>query len=339
MRFATLLCKHKHSILAPRNIYDKYSFANRVRSGHTGMSDSLRENTQDTRSKKPKKGSVLIGVALAVAVLVLVTVVFVLLKTAKVVEPAALVVGDREVSKEQFDRYVELGKKTGVSEKAVKSIVIDYEKNKLMATKYSIVLPEAYVALSRDDMVAAAAQQAGNIDTLRTANDDFTQLRLYNTAFVNYLTQAAQGGWSIVLYDIPVIPSMDEAASIKRAHDAAVSLHDRLAAKEVAVPMAVTQAQQLNVGQPAQTGMYFIRESDGAVMGQYAGGIYTRLLDPDFIREQLRGKKPGLTEVKEYQKLSSFFIDLLYTQKKQDNFAATVAKEKTSVKVVDYVSQ
>lgn len=292
-----------------------------------------------TNIRRMKKGSLMIGVGLAVAVLLLVATVFYLLKTTNVVEPAALKVGDREVSKEQFERYVELGKKTSTSEAVVKAVVVEYEKNKLMAAKHGIKFPDSYVALGREDMVANAAQQSGSINALRTANDDFTKLRFYNTAFRNYLVQSAHGGWSIVLYDIPITALYDDAAATKRAHDSAVSLHDRLATKQVSAVDAVAEAQALNVGQPAQTGLYFIRESDGAVLGQYSGGVYTRLLDPNFIRDQVRGKQPGLTEVKEYEKLSSFFVDLLYTQKKQDNLAATITKEKAGIKVVDYVNQ
>lgn len=303
------------------------------------MNDSVGDAPSEKRNGRVKKGSVLVGVALAVAVLVLIAVVFILLKTAKVVEPAALVVGDREVSKEQFERYVELGKKTSTSAAIVKSVVTEYEKNQLVAKKHNIKLPEAYIALGREDMVANAAQQSGGVNALRTANDDFTKLRLYNTAFHNYLSQSSEGGWSIVLYDIPVIASLDEANSLKRAHDSAVSLHDRLAAKQVSAVNAVAEAQALNIGQPAQTGLYFIRESDGAVLGQYGGGVYTRLLDPNFIRDQVRGKQPGLTEVKDYEKLSSFFVDLLYTQKQQDGLVASVTKEKAGIKVVDYVNQ
>lgn len=303
------------------------------------MNNSVGDAPSEKRDSRVKKGSVFIGVALAIAVLVLIAVVFVLLKSAKVVQPAALVVGDREVSKEQFERYVELGKKTSTSAAAVKSVVIEYEKNQLAAAKHNIKLPETYIELSRDDMIVNAAQQSGALDALRTANDDFTKLRLYNTAFHNYLSQSSEGGWSIVLYDIPVIPSPDEAASVKRAHNAAVSIHDRLVAKQVPAVNAVAEAQSLNIGQPAQTGMYFIRESDGAVLGQYGGGVYTRLLDPNFIREQVRGKQPGLTEVKEYETRSSFFVDLLYTQKKQDSLIATVTKENAGTRVVDYVNQ
>ena len=301
------------------------------------MNDSLREDKQLKGSHK--KGSLIIGVGLAVAVLLLVAVVFFLLKTAKVVEPAALVVGEREVSKEQFDEYVQLGKKTSTSATTVKSIVVEYEKNKLVAEKHKIDLPEAYTALSRDDMIAEAGQQPGDVNSLRTANDALTKLRLYNTAFENYLDQSVEGGWSLVLYDVPVIQSLDPEASIKDAQDSAKSLREKIANKQLTVPAGVEAAQQLNIGQPAQSGMYFIRESDGAVIGRYGGGVYARLLDPDFIRNQVRGKQPGLSEVQNYNNQSLYFVDLLYTQKKQADLSARINNEKTDMKVVDYVNQ
>lgn len=301
------------------------------------MSDSLREDKQLKGSHK--KGSLIIGVGLAVAVLLLVAVVFFLLKTAKVVEPAALVVGEREVSKERFDEYVELGKKTSTSAATVKAIVIEYEKNRVAAQKHKIDLPEAYIALSREDMIAEAAQQPGDVNALRMASDDLTKLRLYNIAFENYLNQSAEGGWSLVLYDVPVIQSLDPDASVQRAQNSAKSLRDKIANKQLTVPAGVEAARQLNIGQPAQSGMYFIRESDGAVIGRYGGGVYARLLDPDFIRNQVKEKQPGLSEVQNYNNQSLYFIDLLYTQKKQADLSATINNEKTGMKVVDYVNQ
>lgn len=287
-----------------------------------------------------KKGSLIIGISLAVAVLVLVSVVFFLLKTTKIVDTAALKVGDREVSRAQYDEYVRLAKKTATSEKDAKEVIIEYEKNKNLASKHNLDIPATLVALSRTDMVTATASSGkGNLTALRTADDGFTQLRLYNTAFTNYVQQAAVGGWGIVLYDVPIVPFVNEADSTKRARDAAQSLRQEIVDKKITSAEAVTKAQQLNESQPAQSGFYRIRAADGAVLGQYGGGMYARLLAPDFLLSYLKSKQPGLTEVQDFEKRSAFFVDVLYVQDKNEKLPDTVDKEKTQMKVVDYVDQ
>lgn len=300
------------------------------------MSDNLREDKND--KKGLKKGSLIIGVSLAVAVLVLVAVVFFLLKATNIATPAALVIGGREVSKEQFDEYVELGKKTNTPVAIVKQQVIDYEKNKISAEKHDLKISQAYVELSRQDLLVSASEIGGSIETLRTADDDFTKLRLYNVAFRSFVQISGDDGWGIVLYDIPVIPSNDEAESVNRAQAVAKKLHAQLEDKSIGTVKGIEKAQQENIGQPAQTGLYFIRKSDGAVLSQYGGGIYTRLLDPAFMLPYLKDKKPGLTAVQDFNKQSAFFVDVMYEQKKRDNLAEIISKEKSEIRVVDYVN-
>ncbi len=300
------------------------------------MSDSLGE---DKNGKKGlKKGSLVIGVSLAIAVLVLVAVVFFLLKATNIAAPAALVVGDREVSKAQFDEYVELGKKTNTPAATVKQQVVEYEKNKLSAEKHKLAIPAAYVELSRQDLLVSASETGGSIEALRTADDAFTKLRLYNVSFNSFVQLSANDGWGVVLYDIPVIPSNDEAASVSRAQAAAQKLHTQLTDKSIDTVAAIEKAQQENIGQPAQTGLYFIRKDDGAVISQYGGGVYTRLLDPTVMLPYLKDKKPGLTAVQDFNKQSAFFVDVMYEQKKRDNLVDIISKEKSEIRVVDYVN-
>lgn len=301
------------------------------------MSDSLRKNKQSTKASKTP---LLMGIGLAAAVLALVAAVFFVLKQTDVVEPVALRVGDSEVTKRQFEEYVALGKKTVSSKADVKKVIVEYEKNKAMAEKYDLDIPEAYVALSRTDMVSDAAfgESGGSIDTLRTADDEFTQMRLYNSAFATFVEQAAQGGWGIVLYDIPLsnVPDAELIATTKKqANDIRTQLVDEAIDTET----AVEKARALNFGQPAQTGMYFIRESDGAVISRYGGGFYTRLLEPSFITAYLKDKKVGVTEVTQYEKLSMFFADVMYVQEKREGLTQKIETDKTKIEVVDYVKE
>lgn len=302
------------------------------------MSDSLGDKTQKQTSAK--KGSLMIGISLAVAVLALVAVVFFLLKTTKVVEPVALKVGDREVTRVQYDNYIELAKKTSTTPATVKQTVIQYEKNKAMADKYKLNIPDTYIELSRQDMLVAAGEAGGSsIEALRTANDDFTKLRLYNAAFDNFVRLSTEDGWGIILYDIPVIPSNDEAVSVARAQEQAKAIRAELVAKKITSVQAVEKAQLANIGQPAQTGMYFVRKSDGTVLSQYGGGVYTRLLDPTVMLPYLKDKPVGLGDVQNYEKKSVFFVDIMFSQKKRDNLPETIKNEQASMKVVDYVGK
>lgn len=302
------------------------------------MSTSSPEGKKE--QEHTKRGTLAIGISLALAVLVLVSVVFFLLKTTNVVDTAALKVGDREVSRTQYDEYIQLAKKTFTSAKDAKEVIVEYEKNKNLAASHKLNIPESLVALSRTDMITSAASTGkANLTSLRTADDAFTQLRLYNTAFTNYVQQSTVGGWGVVLYDIPVIPSTNEADAVKRARSSAEALRKELADKKITVAEAVARAQQLNIGQPAQSGFYRIREEDGAVLGQYGGGMYARLLAPDFILSYLKSKQPGLTDVQDFEKRSVFFTDILYAQKKDAKLPGMIEKEKTEMKVVDYVDQ
>lgn len=103
----------------------------------------------------------------------------------------------------------------------MKQQIVDYEKNKLSADKHGLAIPAAYVELSRQDLVVSASEIGGSIEALRTADDDFTKLRLYNVAFNSFVNLSDNDGWGVVLYDIPVIPSNDEASSVARAQAAA----------------------------------------------------------------------------------------------------------------------
>lgn len=300
------------------------------------MRDSLRA---DTKKSGMKKSSLLIGLSLAVAVLLLVAAVFFILKSTNVVEPVALKVGEREVTLKQFDEYVRLGKATATSEADVKKVVTEYEKKQLLAEKYDIRIPDEYVALSRQDMLADAAfgTNGGSIDTLRTADDDLTKLRLYNTAFDTYVVQISEGGTAIILYDIPVVASLEPEVAAESALANAKEIREQINNGDVSSVAAVKKAEQLNIGQPAQSGMYFIRDADGAVLSRYGGGVYTRLLEPALIQENIKDVKPGLTEVKQHQELSAYFINVLERVEARKDLQAKVETDMAKVKVVDYV--
>lgn len=298
------------------------------------MSDSLREEKQKTTGKRT---SILIGVGLAVAVLLLVVTVFWLLKTTKVAEPAALVVGERQVSKAQLEEYISLGKKSGADEKTVRQEVVEYEKNQQMAEKYNISIPDSYVSqIGNQASVDIMALSRSSAAPTKTDNA-YTRVVNYNEAFDARLAQQGRSGYGVFVYEITAqkeTSGEDDATALTRAKSVATNFRNKIVNDKQSPADVLTQVKKYNsdYGQAAKTGTYFIEDSKDVVDDSSSGS----LLSNAFILQQLKGKGVGVTDVLETKVQSAFFVDVLYEQKQRASIEYEVQRAKETMKVVIY---
>lgn len=298
------------------------------------MSDSLREEKQKTTGKRT---SILIGVGLAVAVLLLVVTVFWLLKTTKVAEPAALVVGERQVSKAQLEEYISLGKKSGADEKTVRQEVVEYEKNQQMAEKYNISIPDSYVSqIGNQASVDIMALSRSSAAPTKTDNA-YTRVVNYNEAFDARLAQQGRNGYGVFVYEITAqkeTSGEDDATALTRAKSVATNFRNKIVNDKQSPADVLTQVKKYNsdYGQAAKTGTYFIEDSKDLVDDSSSGS----LLSNAFILQQLKGKGVGVTDVLETKVQSAFFVDVLYEQKQRASIEYEVQRAKETMKVVIY---
>lgn len=282
---------------------------------------------------KPKLTSLFIGVGLAVAVLALVASVFFLLRTTRVVEPAALVVGDAEVSQKLYDEYVALGKKQQLSKKEVQDIVVEYEKNKQMATKYKVTVPDEYVkevGKGVDIAVLQGKSTSADESILETAKQ-------YNRAFLARTTQANQTGYGAFVYDIPANKTPDDAENkqaIDDAREVASKFREKIESKTTGAAEMLSEVRNYNAqnGQAAKTGVYFITEDEVPYDTAESKSVQSNA----YILSLIKGKTSGLTDVVVSSEDSAFFVDVLYHQKKVENLPYEVQQAKEKIKVVVY---
>ena len=306
----------------------------------------------DKQTSSPRMGfggsSLAIGIGLAVAVLALVAVIFYLLKATNVVETAALVVGDREVSRADYDKYVKAGKELGVSEANAKKIIIEHEKNRNIADKYEIELPDTYVELNRDNMIVEASAQklGGTVEQLTEADDSLTELRIYNAAINKYLGDSVSDGWAIVMYDAPYFntvpdsvgdPALQDTTEAKAAAETFLKdLRTRLKDETVSTKDAIAELKDFTAGRAEQTGMRFVQKSsdnEDVFNSQMRAGVFDQEFLPGFLEKQ----KTGLSEVSDYDGRNALFVDVLFSQKGDAELLGKTSEDKEQMKVVDYV--
>ena len=282
---------------------------------------------------KPKLNTLFVGVGLAIAVLVLVASVFFLLRTTKVVEPAALIVGDVEVSQSVFDEYVSLGKKEGLTKSQVRDIVVEYEKNKQMAKKFDISVPEEYAK-----QVGAGMQYGLGSETSQTQKDDvFEQAKRYNKTFLARLTQTSQEGYGVFIYDIPAIlngPDADIELAIDEAKKTATEYRNKIESKKSGAAAVLEEVSSYNAsyGQAAKTGAYYITTEKMPYDDPASKSVRSNA----YILSQIKDKPMGLTEVIVSGDNSAYFVDVLFKQKKMKDVQYNVQEAKDSIKVVIY---
>lgn len=284
------------------------------------------------KKNKPKLNTLFIGVGLAAAVLLLVASVFFLLRTTKVVEPAALIVGDVEVSQSAFDEYVKLGKEENLTKTQVRDIVVEYEKNKQMAEKFDISVPEEY-----SKKIGAGMQFGPVNENFDSKNDILEQAKRYNKTFLARLTQTNQEGYGVFIYDIPAIlngPDADIEAAIEEAKKTATKYRSEIESKKSGAAAVLDEVSSYNAsyGQAAKTGAYYITTEKMPYDDPASKSVRSNA----YILSQIDDKPLGLTEVMVSGDNSAFFVDVLFKQKKMKDVQYDVQEAKDSIKVVIY---
>lgn len=300
------------------------------------MADSGGE--QASNKRRVTKSSLFIGVGLAVAVLLLVAVVFYLLKTAKVVEPVALKVGDNEVSSSQYKEYVRLGKAGGASEAEVKANVVQYEKNVQLSKKYNISIPDDYVQqVNSQDTLDQILQLTRGESSTVTSRNAYTDIVKYNDAFEARLAQQNLEGYGVLVYEISAQRTTREgdiSEAMKQAKSVATRYRNKITSKQATAAEVLNEVKSYNAqnGQTAKSGLQFLTKNTSGFDDSATGSVASQ----SYLLQQLAGKTEGLTEVKESKTGSVYFIDVLYVQKKRDTVVAEVEQGRNKMKVVEY---
>lgn len=272
-----------------------------------------------------KKGTLIIGLSLAAAVIVLVATVFFLLKASNVVEPVALKVGDREVTKQQLENYTKSGKAINVSAADVRRTIIEHEKNVQIAKKHDIVVPEAFI--SRSNSGADAAEDNAEAR-------DYLKLVRYNQAFEARLTQLPLAGYGVVVYEIPARAlTADNKQNLSQAKEVAKQFRSQITDLDQSSAVVLDRVMQYNAdeGQTANSGVRFVPSE--VIFDDSATGS---LMSDAYLLKQVKDKKTGVTEVQESGTNSVFFLDILFEQKKRTDILSQVQQDKESMKVVEY---
>lgn len=285
------------------------------------------------KKNKPKLNSLFIGVALAAAVLLLVASVFFLLRTTRVVEPAALVIGESEVSQELYDEYVALGKKQGLAKKDVQDIVVEYEKNKLMAEKYDIAMPSEYV----EEVGAVMTIDVLRQQTDASEDDILSAAQRYNKAFLARISQSNQDGYGVFVYDVPAIKKSTETTeeqAIEAAKKVVGEFREKIVKDDTLAAEVLSEVSAFNAdnGLAAQSGATFIVDEEFPYDTAESKSVSSNA----YILSLVKDKPIGLTDVLVSGDKSAFFIDILYHQKKVENLAYDVQEAKDKTKVVVY---
>ncbi len=301
-----------------------------------------------SKDKKPGRkignNSLYIGIGLVAAVVVLTVGTFLLLRSTKVVDPVALKVGEVEIKQSQLDEYINLGKSSGVTESTVRKTVIEHAKNKQMAEKYKIDMPELYVQRLGNLVTVKPVQVSNNASqasTHKTEPDAYTQLVYYNRAFATRMSEQQNNGMGIFIYEIGMgFEPGDDAEQTK----AKKSTLDIAAQYRNSIAQDTTQAERVleevvtynkQNGMNGQSGIRFIREYTGDKADIWIGN----LASDAYIYETLKNKDTGLSDVYQTTRGSAWFAYTLYKQKVQPKVPAQITEEKTKMKVVIYDEQ
>lgn len=300
------------------------------------MADGGSERTSEAR--RIRKSSLAIGIGLAVAVLALVAVVFYLIKTTNIVEPVALKVGDREVTKAQYDEYVRLAKARGVLEKDARREVIRYEKNIQIAKQYGIDIPSDYVQqVSSQTQVDQLLQLSRGQAAGPEIKNAYTTLQDYNVAFDSRLAQQTMDGYGVFVYEISAQRTSrdgDISEAMKQAHTVAARYRDKIVNKQTTASDVLKEVMEYNAqnGQSAKSGLYFLTKDLAGVDDASSGSVASQA----FLLQQVTGKPKGLTDIAESKTGSVYFMDVLYVQKKREQVVNDATSASDKMRVVEY---
>lgn len=285
--------------------------------------------------RKNKKPFIVVGSI--VTILVVVTIGFFVLKSMEVVTTPALRVGEVEVSQTDFDEYVRLGEKEGMSKDKVRELVVEYEKNRQMAEQFSIDIPDAYIEYAKNEYnstdVGIGARKEGD-----KREDRLTLARDYNNIFANRVVQATQAGYGVFVYEFSIPGGLSESTFDARSEQskAVANKYRKKVADGKETPAAVLEEvlrYNAQNGQTVHSGFYFIPDIEYAGVGE--SDRYVK--SPPYLLSILSDKSTSPMDVRMTDNNSYFFMYKAFEQKAHEGeVAEDIANAKESMRVVVY---
>lgn len=294
--------------------------------------------SEDKSKKKSRKGIWLIISGLVV--IAAVTGVVVSLLGNKTTDSVALKVGAREVSESQLADYVESGKASNANEKSVRNTVVEYEKNKQLAVRYGIDIPEQYILWLSKRSSDVPQTEKMQLQT-EAAPDAYRKLLSYNMAFASRVAETRYNGRGIFLYEIaPQSVQGDDSnftQAKKLAEEAAKKYHSSILKNAMTPEQVLSEVRARNTqdGLNGESGVQFVQEYTGSKDDIWMGNLNSAA----YIYETLKDKQVGLSDIQMTQRGSAWFAYILYTQKAQPGLASKIAADKANMKVVVYDEQ
>lgn len=285
--------------------------------------------------RKNKKPFIVVGSI--VTILVVVTIGFFVLKSMEVVATPALRVGEVEVSQADFDEYVRLGEKEGMSKDKVRELVVEYEKNRQMTEQFSIDIPDAYIEYAKNEYnstdVGIGARKEGD-----KREDRLTLARDYNNIFANRVAQAAQAGYGVFVYEFSIPGGLSESTFDARSEQskAVANEYRKKVSDGKETPAAILEEvlrYNAQNGQTVHSGFYFIPDIEYAGIDE--SDRYVK--SPPYLLSILSDKSTSPMDVRMTDNNSYFFMYKAFEQKAHEGeVAEDIANAKESMRVVVY---
>lgn len=285
---------------------------------------------------KIKKKPLLLGVGITVGVIVVALVAFFVLRAMNVVATPALRVGDTEVSQTDFDEYVRLGAKDDLTKSEVRELVVEYEKNRLMAERFDVEIPAEYVKYAKNEHNAAdvgiqVREKGDPRDSLLTKAQD------YNRIFDSRVAQMNQSGYGIFVYEFGIPGGLSESTLDARSEQAksdASKYKSRIADNKESPANVLEDTIRYNAqeGQTVHSGFYFVPDME--YPGMTESDKYVQ--SPPYLLSILKDASADPIEVRQTDGNSYFFMYELFEQKGRDDVAEEIASTKEGIRVVIY---
>jgi hypothetical protein len=308
---------------------------------------------------KGKKGKVLLTVSVSVAVILVALLLVFILRQVNVINPVAFKVGDVEVTVDEYNRYTELAKKYKVDKASVRDSIIAYHKDKAIAEKYKIDIPEAFLDDAKNISVVEFSKTPSVLLGYSNDDNEYTRMMTYIYAFNQRLQHYHTGGYGFVLFDFPydsvdyskdpmyamyvdnpdigeIVKNNLGANSAENIKKKADTLRAKLASSELSDQEALDSIKEDKyLGSRSQYGVTFLALDGQEVQG--AGSMVSvGPLDPAELMPKLEKLKPGVSPVYKTKTNSYYFVDYKFKIDKDVNFPAQVKKDKDSIRVVEY---
>ncbi len=258
----------------------------------------------------------------------------------KATNPVVLDIGGTEIHKDRYDSLVKQGQKYQISADDVRSIIIDYYKNKIAADKIQIEIDPKYPQLTRGQMIGQNLKDTDkkyDFEALSESTDEIATMMIYNTAFDVRMQAIKLGGYSVVVFDFPtaVNPYADKEELKEQTKQDAKELRKKVISGEVTGDAAIKEAARVNsaAGRSSLSGYYFVTDNDKTIGGISGTGIQTF----GFLEKYMKTlKQEGISKVSVTQGNDYFFVDYLHYDKANPDIEHQVTSIKNKVRVVQY---